>query len=86
MSEIEKRAENFLCVYHSVYFFLIYASAKLSEKRWLKRQSYVENFQFPDAVHERVREKYPHLGEEHINQVISSLKTWFCYAENRLAT
>ncbi|MFZ5594941.1 MAG: glycine-rich domain-containing protein [Pseudomonadota bacterium] len=78
MSEIEKTGGAFFYVsIIPLIIFLIYASAKLSEKQWLERQSYIENFQFPDAVHERVCEKYPHLGEDHINQVMSSLKTWF---------
>lgn len=59
--------------------FIVYLTVNFLQKRQKRkaRLSYIDNFQFPDTVYKRIHEKYPHLGEDHINQVISSLKTYF---------
>lgn len=44
---------------------------------WHRRLSYLDSYQFPDGVRHKLREKYPHLDEEQINQITPALKTYF---------
>ncbi len=50
-----------------------------------KRGKIIDTYGFPVTVSERVREKYPHLTDEDMKQVISALREYFhvCNAANQ---
>lgn len=42
-----------------------------------KRKKFIDSYQFPEKITQKIREAYPHLNEQQVNAVISGLREYF---------
>ena len=54
-------------------------------KAVMKRTRFIDNYQFPDRIPQKVKEHYPHLTDEQVEQVIVGLRDYFhiCHLAGR---
>lgn len=50
-----------------------------------RRETYINNFEFPETIRLKLAEKYPHLNEQDIDKVIKGLREYFliCHSAGR---
>jgi hypothetical protein len=53
------------------------ALAVLNQRRRSSRESFVDSYEFPSGVRQRVRKRYPHLTDAQLDLVMQALREYF---------
>lgn len=68
--------ENIIAiVFFSVLGWLVYRYLRAAKIK--KREALIDRYRFPDSINQKILEKYPHLNEQQLNQVILGLREYF---------
>jgi hypothetical protein len=55
----------------------IVLAAIVQQRSWRARQGFIDNYDFPRGIRERVRKRYPHLTDSELDLVFDALREYF---------